>query len=122
MSLADPQSITINAVTQSLPRTFSEGSESAYTSADGLWRLSINHNLVKQGRTRRLLRFDHAKVSADPYVPTQNVKVNSAIYMVVDVPPAGYTNTELMQIYTGFKTLYSASSDAVIAKLLGGES
>jgi hypothetical protein len=38
------------------------------------------------------------------------------------VPPAGYTNAEVMQIYTGFKTLFSASSDAVITKLLGGES
>jgi len=122
MALADPQTITINAVPQSLPRTFSEGSEAVYSSADGLWKLSLNHNLIKQGRTRHLLRFDHAKVTSDPFVPTQNVKVNSAIYMVVDVPPAGYTNTEIMQIYTGFKALFTASSDAVISKLIGGES
>nr|QDH89571.1 MAG: hypothetical protein H4BulkLitter24272_000002 [Leviviridae sp.] len=122
MALADPQSITINAVTTPLPRTFSEGSESAYTSADGLWKLSVNHNLVKQGRTRHLLRFDHAKVTPDPFVPSQNVKVGSAIYMVVDVPPAGYTNAELMQVFTGFNTLCTASTNALIAKLIGGES
>jgi transcriptional regulator of nitric oxide reductase len=122
MALTDPQSITINAVTTPLPRTFSEGSESAYTSADGLWKLSVNHNLVKQGRTRHLLRFDHSKVTPDPYINTQNVKVNTAIYLVVDVPPAGYTNAEVTQVYQGFKTLFTASSDAVIAKLLGGES
>jgi len=122
MALADPQTITINAVTTPLPRTFSEGNESAYTSADGLWRLSLNHNLVKQGRTRHLLRFDHAKVTSDPFVPTQNVKVNSAIYLVVDTPPAGYTNTELMQVFTGFNTLCTASTNALIAKLIGGES
>jgi hypothetical protein len=122
MALADPQSITINAVTTPLPRTFSAGSESVYTSSDGLWKLSLNHNLVKQGRKRHLLRFDHAKVTSDPFVPTQNVLVGTAIYLVVDVPPAGYTNTEITQVYTGFKTLFTASSDAVITKLIGGES
>jgi len=122
MALADPQSITINAVTTPLPRTFSEGSESAYVSADGLWKLSVNHNLIKQGRVRHLLRFDHSKVTSDPFKPSENVKVGSAIYLVVDVPPAGYTNTELMQIYQGYKTLITAASDAVITKLLGGES
>ncbi|DAD50006.1 TPA_asm: coat protein [ssRNA phage Gerhypos.1_1] len=122
MALADPQSITINAVTNSLPRTFAEGSESAYTSADGLWKLSVNHTLVKQGRTRRLLRFDHSKITTDPYISSQNVKVGTAIYLVVDIPPAGYTNTELMQIYTGYKAMISASSDAMITKLFGGES
>jgi len=30
MALADPQSITINAVTTPLPRVFAEGSESSY--------------------------------------------------------------------------------------------
>jgi hypothetical protein len=122
MALTDPQSITINAVPQSLPRTFQEGKEASYTSSDGLWELSLNHTLVKQGRTRHLLRFDHSKVSSDPFKPSENVRVTTAIYLVIDVPPSGYTNTELMQIYTGFKALFSASSDAVITKLLGGES
>lgn len=122
MALADPQSITINAVTTPLPRTFADGAEASYTSADGLWQLSVNHNLVKQGRTRHLLRFDHRKLTPDPFISSQNVRVNSAIYLVIDAPPAGYTNTELMQIYTGFKTMFSASSDAMITKVLGGES
>jgi hypothetical protein len=122
MSLADPQSITISGSTTPLPRTFASGDESAYTSADGLIKLSVSHNLVKQGRARRLLRIDHSKVTSDPFKPTENVKVNTAQYVVFDVPPAGYTNTELLAIYTGFKALYSATSDAVITKLLGGES
>jgi hypothetical protein len=122
MSLADPQSITISGSTTPLPRTFASGDESAYTSAEGLIKLSVSHNLVKQGRARRLLRIDHSKVTSDPFKPTENVKVNTAQYVVFDVPPAGYTNTELLAIYTGFKALYSATSDAVITKLLGGES
>jgi hypothetical protein len=122
MALADPQSVTVSAVTTPLPRTFSSGAESAYVSSDGLLRLSLNHNLVKQGRSRHLLRFDHSKLTPDPFITSQNVKVGMAIYMVIDAPPAGYSNTEIMAVYTGFKGLYTASSDAVITKLIGGVS
>jgi hypothetical protein len=43
-------------------------------------------------------------------------------YIVFDIPPVGYTNTEALAVYTGFKTLFTATSDALITKLLGGES
>jgi len=123
MALTDPQTITINAVPGSMPRVFSEGSESSYMTSDGLWKLSLNHNLVKQGRTRHLLRFDHAKIAANPLVTSQNERVTMAIYMVVEVPPPGwYSLTEQQQVYTGFKGLMTASSDAIVTKLLGGES
>jgi len=123
MALTDPQAITIGGTTTPLPRTFSEGNEAAYTSADGLMKLSLNHNLIKQGRTRHLLRFDHAKIAANPLEAGENVRVNMAVYTVFDTPPAGfYTAAEILAVYTGFKTLCSASSDAVIIKLIGGES
>lgn len=123
MALTDPQTITIGGTTVPLPRTFAEGNESAYTSGDGLWKLSVNHTLVKEGRTRHLLRFDHSKIAANPLEAGVNVRVNMAIYMVVDVPPAGfYTGAETLAVYSGFKGLMSASSDAIITKVLGGES
>jgi hypothetical protein len=122
MALTDPQSITISAVTSPLPRVFSEGDESRYTSADGLIQLSVNHNPAKGGRVRRLVRLDHSKLTTDPFRPSENVEVSMAVYVVFDLPPAGYTNTEALAVYTGFKTLYTASSDALITKVLGGES
>jgi hypothetical protein len=122
MALTDPQSITISAVTSPLPRTFAEGDESRYTSADGLIQLSVNHTLAKAGRSRRLLRLDHSKLTSDPFKPSENVEVTMANYIVFDLPPAGYTNAEALAVYIGFKTLFTASSDALITKLLGGES
>nr|QDH87644.1 MAG: hypothetical protein H2Bulk35999_000004 [Leviviridae sp.] len=122
MALTDPLSVTISAVTTPLPRTFSEGAESAYTSNDGLIKVSVNHNLVKQGRVRHLLRIDHSKLTPDPFKSAENVRASTACYMVFDVPPAGYTNTEVLAVYTGFKGLFTASSDALITKVLGGES
>jgi hypothetical protein len=94
--------------------------ESEYLSSDGLWKLTASHAYGK--RTRRLLRFDHSKLAPDPFRPTENVKVSMAVYTVFDLPPAGYTNTEALAVYTGFKGLYTASTDALISRLLGGES
>jgi hypothetical protein len=73
-------------------------------------------------RTRRMFRIDTSKLTSDPFKPSENVKVSMGHYMVFDLPPAGYTNAEALAVYTGFKTLYTASTDALITKLLGGES
>jgi hypothetical protein len=121
MAFTDPQSITISAATTPLPRTDVSGDRSEYTSADGLIRLSADHENGGK-RTRRVLRIDHSKLTSDPFRPTENVKVSMSNYIVFDLPVAGYTATEALAVYTGFKTLYSATSDALITKLLGGES
>lgn len=120
MSYADPQTVTISAVTSSLPRTSTKGESTDYTSADGLIKLSASHAYGR--RTRRVLRLDHSKISADPFLPAQNVKVSMSNYLVFDVPVVGYTAAEALAVYTGFKTQFSASSDLLISKLLAGES
>lgn len=121
MSFADPQTITIppgSAI--SLPRTSVGDDRSEYTSGDGLNQLIASHEYGK--RTRRMLRFDTSKLTADPFKPSDNVRVSMSVYMVFDLPPAGYTATEAQNVYTGFKTQMTATSDALIVKLLGGES
>lgn len=120
MAFTDPQSVTISAVTTPLPRVSSGENESVYASADGLIKMSASHSYGK--RERHILRIDHAKLSADPYKPTENVRVGMSFYLVFDEPLAGYTDAEALAVYTGFKTLFTASSDALISRLLGGES
>lgn len=120
MSFTDPQSITIAGVTTPLPRVETGKNESSYLSSDGLIRLSASSAYGK--RTRRVLRVDHSKLTADPFIPAQNTKVSMSCYMVFDVPVAGYTNAQQLEVYTGFKTAFTATSDALITKLLGGES
>lgn len=119
MSFADPQSVTINAVAISLPRTSSGVNSGIFTSADGLTRQSVSHAYGK--RTRRTIRLDSSKVAADPLLPTQNVKLSASVYLVVDAPVAGFTNTELKQMCDGFLAALTASSGAKITQLLGGE-
>lgn len=120
MSLSDPQSITIGGTTTPLPRTSVGVNGSEYLSADGLIKLAANSAYGR--RTRRVLRVDHSKITSDPFLPAQNVKVSMSNYIVFDTPVAGYTNAEILAVYVGLKTLFSASSDATISKLLGGES
>jgi len=120
MAFTDPQSITVSAVTSSLPRVSTGQGVSSYQSADGLITLTASHAYGR--RTRRVLRVDHSKITADPFIPAQNTKVSMSNYIVFDVPPAGYTNADALAVYTGFKAVFTATSDALITKLLGGES
>jgi len=120
MSFTDPQSITIAGTAISLPRTSVGDNESTYSSSDGLTQLSASHTYGK--RTRRVLRIDTAKIAPDVFEPSENVKLSMSLYMVFDLPPVGYTNTDVMAVYNGFKTVYTATSDAMITKLVGGES
>lgn len=119
MSFADPQSVTINAVAISLPRTSSGVNSGTFTSSDGLTRQTVSHAYGK--RTRRTFRLDSSKVAADPLLPAQNVKLSASVYLVVDAPVAGFTNTELKQMADGFIAALSASSGAKLTQLLGGE-
>lgn len=120
MSFTDPQTITISGVTTPLPKVSTEGDETKYASADGLIEMLASHDSGK--RNRHLLRINHSKLTADPFIPTQNVKVSMSNYIVFDVPPAGYTTAEQLAVYVGFKTQFAAASDALITKLLAGES
>jgi len=120
MAFTDPQPVTISAVAIPMPRISVEEDESTYQSADGLVQLQASHDIGK--RMRHVLRINHAKLTSDPFRPSENVKVSMSNYIVFDLPPAGYTAVEALAVYTGFKTLFSASSDALITKLLGGES
>lgn len=120
MSFSDPQSITISGVTTPLPRTSSGEDEGEYTSGDGLLQLLCFHKYGK--RVRRELRVNVSKLTPDPFKPAENVRVSMSVYTVFDLPPAGFTVAEATAAWVGFNTLQTASSNALIGKVLGGES
>lgn len=120
MSFADPQTVTISGTTSPLPRVSIEGDEVTYQSADGLIQMVASHDSGR--RIRHLLRLNHSKMTADPFIPSENVKVSMSNYIVFDVPVVGYTPTEQLAVYTGFKNQFTAATDALIVKLLAGES
>lgn len=119
MAFADPQSVTINAVANTLPRTSTSGQSSVYTKDDQNVRLTVSHQIGK--RSRRTIRLDHRKLSADPFTTGVNNYYTMSTYIVVDVPPVGYTLAEQKQIVDALAAYLTASSGANVTKLLGGE-
>nr|QDH86918.1 MAG: hypothetical protein H4Bulk462434_000003 [Leviviridae sp.] len=118
--LADPQSVTINSVANSLPAIARGVNNSAYQKDDGTVKLSISHQYGK--RTRRTARLDFSKIVADPLVTTQNQKVSMSAYLVVDHPITGLTNTEQKQIVDALTAYLTASTGANVTAILGGQS
>lgn len=119
MSFADPQSVTINAVANSLPRTSSGVNSGTFSKDDGTIKLSVSS--AYGNRTRRTIRLDHSKIAADPFAANINVPVSMSCYIVADVPKSGYTLTEQKQIVDALTAYLTASSGAKVTQLLGGE-
>lgn len=119
MSFADPQSVTINAVANTLPRVSSGTNAGSFSKDDQTVQLTVSHAYGK--RTRRTIRLDHSKVAADPFTSGVNQKYSMSAYIVVDVPVTGYTNAEAKQIVDGLTSYLTATSGARVTQLLGGE-
>lgn len=114
---ADPQTITVNAVAQVMPRVESNGTSSKYQKADGTYTLTISHQGSK-GRIRSMSRVDQLAIVADPLTAVNDYET-LGFYVVLDRPEYGFTSTQVDQLIAGFKTWLDAG---VIAKLFGRES
>lgn len=118
---ADPQTVTINAIANTLARTPQGTNYGIFTKDDGLVKLSISHS-VSGKRTRRLVKLEHAKIAADPLLAGVNVKASMTAYLVIDVPETGYTIAEAKQVVDGLTAYLTASTGANVTKVLGAES
>lgn len=114
--LIDPQSVTINAVATSLPRVQNGQTQNVYTSADGNTTMTTRQN-VTSSRFRREVRLSQRKVAADP-ISAINKEIGVSVYLVVDEPKAGFTDTEIGYLIDALKTW---ASSANYNKVLGGE-
>nr|UJQ85318.1 MAG: hypothetical protein 2 [Leviviridae sp.] len=120
MALTDPQSVTISGTAVSLPR-ISVGENSArYRSADGSVDMEISHTYGRRETHR--IRLHHNKVSADPMSPSLNRPFDESVTLVINRPDVGYSAAETKALADSLLAALSASSGALITKLLGGES
>jgi len=118
VAFADPQSITIDADTHSLPRISSGENTGAFQKDDTSVRLSVSHQYGN--RTRRQIRLDFNKIAPDVFT-SDNVQYSMSAYLVVDVPKTGFTVTEQKEIVDGLTAYLTASTGARVTQLLGGE-
>jgi hypothetical protein len=119
MAFADPQSVTINAVAISLPRTGIGPSSGNFTSADKTLAEVISHRNAK-GRDNRMIRFNYSKIAPDVYT-SDNKRYDMSVWLVVDVPETGFTVAEQKLVTDGVLAYLTASSGAKMTQLLGGE-
>lgn len=116
MAFADPQTVTINAVPQSLVRVKSDGLKSEYKTADEVYKFVISHQESGK-RVRHMVRIDKRVVAADPLTATNDYK-SLGMYIVIDEPEYGFTDAEVNFVKTG---LLAWASDANVLKVLAGE-
>jgi hypothetical protein len=114
--LADPQSVTINAVAVSLPRVSMSPTVNTYTSADGITTVLTKQNVTAK-RFRREVRLSQRKIAADP-ITALNAELGVSVYLVVDEPRSGFTDAEIKYLIEGLKGWLTAGNQD---KILGGE-
>lgn len=116
MALADPQSVTINGSAKTLDRIRVEGTSSEYATADEAFRMRISHQESK-GHTRRMIRIDQRVVASDPLSSVNEYKT-LGVYVVIDEPEYGFTDTEIDYVVQGLKTWLAT---ATVLKVCGNQ-
>lgn len=114
--LADPQSVTVNAVPISLPRTSNGPTVNAYTSADGNTSMTTKQNITAT-RFRREVRLSQKKIAVDP-ISALNVEKGFSVYLVIDEPKSSFSDTEIGYVIDALKVWAIAAN---YNKVLGGE-
>lgn len=115
MALNDPQTLTIGAETVTLPRTSTGVDQSSYTAANQSVALQVAHSYQK--RTRRMARVSHDKITTDPLISGQNIRVGMSARIVVDVPKSGFSNEEIEHMISALGAWLTTNK----SKFAGGE-
>lgn len=117
MALADPQTVTVNAVAQTLNRIKSDGLRSEYSTADEVYKFVVSHQEAGKGRTRRMVRIDKRVVAADPLSSVNEYKTLGS-YLVIDEPEYGFTDDDIYDVVAG---LLAWLSEANVLKILASQ-
>jgi hypothetical protein len=127
----DPVTLTpgasFDAGVVTLPRVSQQGTVSVYqkgplsVNAGSLLRVTASHQYGK--RTRRVLRCDYSDNAASTLITGTTSPRSMSCYVVFDIPQIPvFSAADQLALFNGLKGTWSASTDAVMTKLLGGES
>jgi len=119
--LTEPQSVTTDAA-HSLPRVGMDTHSGEFkNSADG-YDFVITHD-YSSARQRHVVWLEQVKIVTDPLFSTQNKQVVARATLTVSAPASGaFTATQLKELAKGLLGNLTASSDANLIKIIGGES
>lgn len=114
----DPQTITVNAEAKSMPRIETNGQKSVYQKSDQTFTLTISHQNASGNRVRSLVKFEEKAVVPDPLTSVNDYE-HASIQFVIDRPLAGFSQTRIDQLVTGFKTWLTSTA---VGQIYGRES
>lgn len=114
---ADPQVITVASVAKSMPRIETGGLSSKYSTADENYKLSISHQRSNK-RIRSMARVDQRAVVPDPLTAVNDYE-SIGIYLVIDRPEVGFTDTQINDLVAGYKTWLTST---IVSALVGLQS
>jgi len=90
--LTDPQSLSYDSVTKTLPRTSVDDDSVAYRAQDSdgtEFELTISHQMpAKNGRNRVTVRLTRSSIVPDSFSEGRNVPVSVSIVATLDSSPA----------------------------------
>jgi hypothetical protein len=117
---ADPQSVTVLTVAQTLKRVSTGENSAVYREPDDNYQLSVSHQYGK--RTTRALRLRNKKIAADPFVSGSNVERSQTVSFIVNTDQLGFTLAEVVGDIIAMADYVKANSNAIATALAGGES
>lgn len=121
MAFTDPQSITVNAVAQSMPLVSRESLSAFYANSDQSFGLSIRHTPFRKdrkARVRSLVVFTQRKVVPDALTSVNDYET-CPVSIQIDRPEAGFSSTEIDYLVQGLKGFLTTAN---VTKIVGRES
>lgn len=117
--LNDPQTITISGTANTLPRVSTTPTGAVYANPDSTVTFDVTHNRGR--RNKHMVRIRTDKVAADPLLANVNRRLSMSGWFALDVPPEGFTVTEMVATLAALATWLTANSNANAVKVVGGE-
>lgn len=114
---SEPQTVTIAAAAKPLPRVSFGDRKGIFEDPDGN-RLSIVHTMGR--RNRHTVRLDVTKTAADPLLDGVSRQYSMSAYLIIDVPPVGFTNVEQKDVAKAIADWCAVAANTT--KVIGGES
>lgn len=119
MAFNDPQSITIDGATSSLPRFLTGTTVGQFTSSDASIVLSVEPAATKQRRSSKASVRKAISVT-DPVTGLTRNETHS-ITIISNRPLTGVSDADAEKLAAGFISWLTASTNANLKKLLAGE-
>lgn len=116
--LADPQNITTSAGAKVASRTLTGTDRGRFISPDQSTVVEVQTSFGK--RIRTVAKVTEAKVFQDPLTNAPS-RVEEVVQLTINRPQDGFSEEDVLATVKGFFGWLTASTDANLKKIIGGE-